>query len=44
MKNSTSFGLLLNLTPNLRRRDRTVKIIQSIDMAMMGISGRGGTW
>jgi hypothetical protein len=44
MKNSTSFGLLLNLRPNLRRRDRTMETIQSIDMALMGISGRGNTW
>jgi hypothetical protein len=44
MKNSASFGLLLNLRPNLRRRDRTVEMIRSIDMALMGISGRGSIW
>jgi hypothetical protein len=38
MKNSVSFGLLQNLRPNLRRRDRTVEMIQSIDIALMGIS------
>jgi hypothetical protein len=43
MKNSASFGLLLNLRPNLRR-DRTVEMIRSIDMALMGISGRGSAW
>jgi hypothetical protein len=43
MKNSASFGLLLNLRPNLRRRDRTVTI-RSIDMALMGISERGNAW
>jgi hypothetical protein len=41
MKNIASFGLLLNLRPNLRRRNRTVEMIRSIDMALMGISGRG---
>jgi hypothetical protein len=41
MKNSASFGLLLDLRPNLRKRDRTVAMIRSIDMALMGISGRG---
>jgi hypothetical protein len=40
MKSFASFGLLLNLRPNPRRRDRTVETIQSIDMALMGISGR----
>jgi hypothetical protein len=44
VKNSVSFDLLLNLRPNLRRRDRTVETIRSIDMALMGISGRGSTW
>jgi hypothetical protein len=43
MKNSASFGLLLNLRPNLRR-DRTVEMIRSIDMALMGIYGRGSAW
>jgi hypothetical protein len=41
MKNSASFGLLLNLKPNLRRRDRTMEMIWSIDMVLMGISKRG---
>jgi hypothetical protein len=44
MKNSASFGLLLNLRPNLRRRDRIVETIRSIDMALMGISERGSVW
>jgi hypothetical protein len=44
MKNSASFGLLLNLRPNLRRRDKIMEMIQSIDMALMGISGRGSAW
>jgi hypothetical protein len=44
MKNSTSFDLLLNLRPNLRRRDRTMEMIQNIDMVLMGISGRGSAW
>jgi hypothetical protein len=44
MKNSASFVLLLNLRPNLRRRDRTMETIQSIDMALVGISRRGSTW
>jgi hypothetical protein len=44
MKNSVSFGLLLNLRPNLRRRDRAVETIQSIAMALMAISGRGSAW
>jgi hypothetical protein len=44
MKNSTSFGLLLNLRPNMRRRDRIMEMIQSIDMMLMGISERGSAW
>jgi hypothetical protein len=44
MKNSVSFDLLLNLRSNMRRRDRTVEMIQSIDMALMGISRRGSAW
>jgi hypothetical protein len=44
MKNFVSFGLILNLRPNLRRRDRTVETIQNIDMALMGISERGSAW
>jgi hypothetical protein len=44
MKNSASFGFLLNLRPNLRRRDRTVEMIWGVDMALMGISGRGSAW
>jgi hypothetical protein len=44
MKNSASFGLLLNLRPNLRRRERTVETIQSIDMTLMDIFGRGNAW
>jgi hypothetical protein len=26
------------------KRDRTMETMQSIDMALMGISGRGSTW
>jgi hypothetical protein len=44
MKNYASFVLLLNLRPNLRRRDRTVKMIRSIDLTLMGIFRRGSAW
>jgi hypothetical protein len=44
MKNFVSFGLILNLRPNLRRRDRTMETMQNIDMALMGISERGSAW
>jgi hypothetical protein len=44
MKNSASFDLLLNLSSNLRRRDKIMETIRSIDMALMGISRRGSAW
>jgi hypothetical protein len=44
MKNFASFGLLLKLRPNMRRRYRTVETIWSIDMALMGIFERDNAW